>query len=183
MRTHVLVVDDDPLIQVISRRVLERAGVQVSVAGSVAEGLAKLGAHALDLAILDYFLGGGECGCDLIAPLRARYPSIRVVVMSGLGDLPELIRHAHQMGADQVVSKIQVDWAALVRGDASAARPRPAVDLGSLRREAIHGTFLVHHRNVSTTARALGLNRSSLQRVLRKTPPPELEPRDLGEEE
>jgi two-component system response regulator RegA len=184
MRTRVLVVDDDPLIRAVSRRILERAGAEVSVAGSVAEALAQLGAGRLEVAILDYFLGA-DCGCDLIAPLRARYPALRIVVLSGLGGLPELIRHAHQAGADQVASKIQVDWLALVRGDAAAAstRPRPAVDLVALKREAIHGTFLVHNRNVSTTARALGINRSSLQRVLRKTPPPGLGPIDQGEEE
>ena len=43
------------------------------------------------------------------------------------------------------------------------------------RREAIHGTLLVHGRNISDTARALGMTRSSLQRLLRKMPLPALD--------
>jgi DNA-binding NtrC family response regulator len=67
----------------------------------------------------------------------------------------------------------RVDWAALARAEPPAApRLRPTVDLAAVRREFIHGAFLVHRRNVSSTARALGLNRSSLQRVLRRAPPP-----------
>jgi two-component system response regulator RegA len=177
MRKRVLVVDDDILIQKVSRTGLQRAGFEAVVAGSAAEVLAWVAVARFDTAILDYFLGDRECGCDLIAPLRARNRSIRIVVLSGLGGLAEIVRHAHDAGADVVASKGHVDWNALGRGESShppPAPPPPTVDLAALKRDVIHGTYQVHHRNVSATARALGLTRSSLQRALRKTPPPGL---------
>jgi ActR/RegA family two-component response regulator len=182
MRKRVLVVDDDPLILLASRRTLERAGFDVTAVGTAAHARAVLPAPSLDVALVDYFLGPGECGCELIAPLRAHHPAIRIAILSGLGVLPELIRRAYQAGADLVASKTHIDWVALASGDALVPGPipspiQPDVDLAALKRDVIHGTYLVHRRNVSRTARALGMKRSSLQRVLRKTPPP-----DLGEE-
>lgn len=173
MHENVLVVDDDSLIRRVAERILARAGFRVAVAGSAAQALA-LPDPRFDVAILDYFLEAGECGCDLIAPLRNHNPSIRVVIMSGLGVLSGLIQHAHAAGADLVVSKSALDWCALAGG----ARPpppkplRPNLDLTGLKRDAVHGIYLVHHRNISSAARALGITRTSLQRVLRKMPPP-----------
>jgi two-component system response regulator RegA len=176
-RQPVLVVDDDPLIQKVSHLTLARAGIDAVVAGSVAEALAQLASHRFRVAILDYFLAAGECGCDLIAPLRAHNRSIRIVVLSGLAILPELIHHAHRAGADLIASKSRVDWLALVRAgrSVSPARVEPAVDLAELRRQTVHGAYLVHHRNVSDTARALGISRTTLQRMLRKRPLPDRE--------
>jgi ActR/RegA family two-component response regulator len=168
----VLLVDDDPLIRRVARLTLERAGVALTSAGDLAQARAALDERTFDVAILDYFLGAAECGCDLIPVLRAHCPEVEIVVISGLADLAELVRHAHAAGADRVASKATVDWLALV--GAAPAAPSPRVDarvnLADLRRHVIHGTFLVHRRNVSSTARALGMSRSALQRVLRRTP-------------
>jgi len=174
MRGRVLVVDDDALIRKVSERALARAGFEVVVAATVPEALEAAERGALDVAILDYFLGG-ECGCNLVAPLRAIHPAIRIAILSGLGVLPEIMRHARHAGADLVASKGLVDWPALARGDAGTRTAVPfAIHLESFKRAVIHGTYLVHHRNVSSAARALGITRTSLQRMLRRSPPPEL---------
>lgn len=180
MRTCVLVVDDDPLIRKVSARALEVADYDVAVAGAAVEALAAIGTRSFDTAILDYFLGPGEYGCDLIAPLRAHSPRIRVVVLSGLGMLPDLVRHAHVAGADLVACKAHVDWRALASGQA-AATPDPTMsstELGAFKQAVVHGTYLVHRRNVTSAARALGVTRTSLQRLLRKSPPTEPVPAD-----
>jgi len=181
MRGRVLVVDDDALIRRVAERRLARAGFEVVVAGTAWQARYLAATEPFDVAILDYFLGPADRdpdrGTDLVGPLRARSPAIRIAVVSGLASLPDLVRHALAAGAHIVVSKTRVDWVALADGQAAAAIPPadPAVDLDVLRREAIHGTLLVHGRNVSDTARALGMTRSSLQRVLRKMPLPSLE--------
>ena len=174
MRGRVLVVDDDPLIRRVAARSLTRAGYEVATPGSFWEAWHLAPTEAFDVAILDYFLGSGGCGTDLIASLRARSPAIRIAVVSGLGAWPDMIRHARAAGADVVVSKTRVDWPALAGGQTPVvvAPVRPTVDLEALRREAIHGTLLVHGRNITHAARALGMTRSSLQRVLRKHPLP-----------
>lgn len=177
MRGRVLVVDDDALIRRVAERSLVRAGFEVVAASTAWQARYLAAMEPFDVAILDYFLGPGERGTDLVAPLRARSPAIRIAVVSGLGALSDVVRHALAAGAHVVVNKTRVDWVTLADGQAPAviAPADPAVDLDALRREAIHGTLLVHGRNVSDTARALGMTRSSLQRVLRKMPLPSLE--------
>ena len=169
--TRVLVVDDDPLFLKLSRRALERLGVEVTLAGSIAEARGRLFNAWFDVAILDYFLRGQECGCDLVPALRGRYPGVRVVVLSGLGAVAEIIHHAHAVGADLVESKTRVDWDLLVRGGIRpVVKAEPELNLAALRNEIIHGALLVHRYNISATARALGIKRSTLQRALRRTP-------------
>jgi ActR/RegA family two-component response regulator len=176
MPGHVLVVDDDALFRKVAERSLKRAGFHVMSADLTGRALVLSRDHHFDAAILDYFLGGGTTGCDLIAPLRARHPAIHIAVLSGLGALPDVIRRAHRAGADTVASKTGINWLALATGtppDAAPAAPlRPVVDLDALRRDAIHGALFVHNGNISMAARALGLTRSSLQRMLRKMPFP-----------
>ncbi len=176
MGGRVLVVDDDALIRRVAGRSLTRAGFEVATADSIWQARYLVATDRFDVAILDYFLGD-ERGSDFIAPLRAASPAIRIVVVSGLGALADVARHALAAGADIVASKTSVNWPALAAGELPQPMvpPRPVVDLDALRREAIHGTLLVHGRNVSDTARALGMTRSSLQRVLRKMPLPVLD--------
>jgi ActR/RegA family two-component response regulator len=177
MGQRVLVVDDDVRIRTLAVRSLERAGFEAAAAASLAEALVQIDRSPFDVAILDYFLTGTECGCDLIAPLRAANPSIRIVVLSGLAILPELDRHARRSGADAVASKGRVDWRALARGElgARSAAATSPTQLEAFKRAVIHGMYLVHHRNVTSTARALGVPRTSLQRMLRRQPAPVFE--------
>lgn len=177
MRQRVLVVDDDPLILRVGARALTAAGCDVTVAGTLLAAMASMTARSFDLAILDYFLGPAESGCDLIVPLRARNPGVRIVVVSGLGALPDVACNAHRAGADLVVGKASIDWSSLAKGEtATSDSETPPIDLEAFKREVIHGTYLVHRRNVSSTARALGITRTSLQRMLRRNPPPEPAP-------
>jgi len=198
MVQRVLVVDDHSAIRKMSRRILEANAFDVATAGSIDEANELIAAirpfdvatagsideaneliaaiRPFDVAIVDYFLEKGTCGCDLIAPLRAHNPSIRVVVVSGLAESPNVMRHAYESGADHVASKVKGDWVALARFE-SSVRLDPAkaeVDLWALRCELMHGALLVHGGNVSRAARALGVNRTSLYRAFEKTPPPDL---------
>lgn len=175
MRGRVLFVDDDGLIRKTGERALTRAGFEVAAVSSAFEARHLVDRSVFDAAILDYYLADGECGCDLIPMLRGRNTSVRIAVLSGLGVLPDLVRHALGAGADLVAPKIGIDWSALVRGEAPPARPPSTVNLNAIKRDIIHGAFLVHRRNVTGTARALGMSRSSLQRMLRRTPPPIVE--------
>jgi two-component system response regulator RegA len=185
MSRHVLVVDDGALFRRAAERSLRQAGFRTATADSFSRALIVSTQESFDAAILDYFLGGAasETGCDLIAPLRARQPTIRIAIISGLGDVPRLIRRGYRAGADIVASKTSIDWRALVLGDPpdeDLAPLRPVVDLDAQRREMVHGALLVHNGNVSMAARSLGMSRSGLQRLLRKMPLPVLDDAELS---
>jgi ActR/RegA family two-component response regulator len=88
--------------------------------------------------------------------------------------LPDLVRHAYHAGADHVACKARVDWRALASGQTDAPPdPSSAVtELEAFRQAVVHGTYLVHRRNITSAARSLGIARTSMQRLLRKSPPP-----------
>jgi DNA-binding NtrC family response regulator len=82
MRSTILVIDDEPNILTTVRRSLELEGYQVVVASGGAAGLAKLGEHDVDLALLDVMMPG-ETGLEVLPKLRAAKPELVVVMMSG----------------------------------------------------------------------------------------------------
>jgi DNA-binding NtrC family response regulator len=81
----ILVVDDEPDIQDIVRRLLTRQGATVLVAGGIDEALLVADAHdgGIDLAITDLLMPGGR-GSDLADRLHATRPDTRVMYMSGM---------------------------------------------------------------------------------------------------
>ena len=80
-----LVVDDEDAIRKVARRILERHGYQVLVAGNGGEAVALYGAHAGEIAavITDMSMPIVD-GPTAIAALQAINPSVRIVGSSGL---------------------------------------------------------------------------------------------------
>ncbi len=89
MRT-LLVVDDQPAVRLIARRMLDDAGFQVVEAGSgrAAVELVDAGVH-IDLALIDLTMPDGD-GLQTIKQLRVRSPELPVVLMSGF-DMNEVL--------------------------------------------------------------------------------------------
>lgn len=67
----ILVVEDDPLIQVVLERLLAEDGHRAMIAGSLAEARALLGRETFDVAIFDRGLPDGD-GVELVREVRAR---------------------------------------------------------------------------------------------------------------
>jgi CheY-like chemotaxis protein len=86
-RAKILVVDDEPMIGSVARRLLTRRGYDVTVTQGADEALALLEASdgAFDLVITDWWMPG-MCGRELVARLQSRWPWIPVMVMSGSVD-------------------------------------------------------------------------------------------------
>ncbi|GAB2470818.1 MAG: response regulator [Comamonas sp.] len=100
----VLLVDDHPLFRQGLRMVLsasDRVQADFHEAGSIAEALA-LGAW-VDLVLLDISMPGGD-GLSGIARLRAHWPGVYVVILSGY-DHQELMQSAARSGAAGFMSK------------------------------------------------------------------------------
>jgi len=105
MSQHILVVDDEPQIRELLAVYLGRQGYEVSTAASSAETLRLVDASPIDLVVLDIGLAE-EDGLKLLPAIKARRPNLRVVMLTGMGFVEELLQEANQKGADGYVSKV-----------------------------------------------------------------------------
>jgi DNA-binding NarL/FixJ family response regulator len=104
-RLKVLVVDDHRLMLEAIRVQLERED-DISVVGCVDSGetvVALVGQTGPDVVLLDVRMPGMD-GLTVLEQLQARYPSIAVVMLSGIED-PALVRAALERGAAAFVLK------------------------------------------------------------------------------
>ncbi len=87
----VLIVDDEPHVLASLRRLCCRAGHEVAVAGSGAEGLAALESFGPDAVISDFRMSPMD-GLEFLREVESRRPSAARVLLSGDGDLEGLER-------------------------------------------------------------------------------------------
>lgn len=101
----VLVVDDHPAVRRGARMLIDdEPDMHVTAeARSAEEALAKL-PDAVDVAVVDYNLGGGRDGLWLTVELKARQPGPRVLIYSAFTDVG-LAASALIAGADGLVGK------------------------------------------------------------------------------
>ena len=81
----ILLVEDDAGVRMVTRLLLESHGYKVCEASSAPEALALWPSREKDVALLlsDIVMPGGLSGRELAEQLRARKPSLRIVLMSG----------------------------------------------------------------------------------------------------
>ncbi len=97
----ILIVDDEPLLRMLAVEIAEEAGFVVLEAGDADEAVAVLETHP-DIALLftDINMPGSMDGLKLAHAVRGRWPSIKILVVSGqvklcLSNLPS---NSHFMG-------------------------------------------------------------------------------------
>ncbi len=101
----ILVIDDDPGMRRMLLRILGNEHELVEAEdGSI--GLARFAAHAPDLVITDIVMPNKE-GIETIRELRRRAPTIRILAISGGGQLREAdyLDMAGKLGADITLGK------------------------------------------------------------------------------
>ena len=136
---NILIVDDDPAVQITIRLLLERAGHHVTVAGDGRKGLALFEAGRFDLLFLDLFMPGMD-GLETMRHIRALVPAIPIIVISGRSITPDtyaepdFLKMATKLGA---VASLQKPFRAeallaAVDGCLDAGKPEgPNVSTGS----------------------------------------------------
>jgi DNA-binding response OmpR family regulator len=84
-RTVILVVDDDPAIRRLLKRLLEHAGYSVEVAADGTTGLARIDAGGIDLVLLDLELPDLN-GLEVCRQVRARQRAVYlpIIMVTGL---------------------------------------------------------------------------------------------------
>jgi CheY-like chemotaxis protein len=100
----ILVVDDEPAIRAIVRRILEPAGYEVLEAEDGGDAIRVLNREAVHLVITDIFMPG-EDGITTIRRVRRRWPELPIIAMSGGSQAGELSAAALALGARRSISK------------------------------------------------------------------------------
>lgn len=80
---HVLVVDDEARIRIGMRELLEHLGCEVTDAASTADAAAHARARRPDVLLVDFRLRGEDDGLKTIGAIRADYPDLPALLISG----------------------------------------------------------------------------------------------------
>lgn len=170
-KTLLLVDDEENFLRVLSRN-MERRGFTVYTAPGVTEAMAIAKLHRPNYAVVDMKMNDGH-GLDLVPQLRDALPDMRVVMLTGFGNIATAVA-AIKMGAIDYLSKPadpdDLEAALLLQGT-KAAPPDQPMSADRVRWEHIQRVYELCDRNVSETARRLNMHRRTLQRILAKHSP------------
>ena len=101
--THVLLVDDHPVVRAGLKQELAGSGVTVDEAGTADEALARLRAGRCDIVVLDITMPG-RSGLDLLKDLRRERPTLPVLVLS-MHPAAQFARRVLSAGASGYLTK------------------------------------------------------------------------------
>jgi two-component system response regulator RegA len=178
----VLIVEDDAIFSSVLARSLRRHDFAVESANSLTEARHKLRQLLPDAVLLDLNLGK-ENGLDLVPVIQDVNKEARIVVLTSYAN-PKAAVWAIQRGVSEYLSKpinveeivsairdVNVTWDAAVT---PFLTPNQARDLHILQ------FFEKNNRNVSLTARELGMHRRTLQRILERLRPAAASQKGMG---
>jgi CheY-like chemotaxis protein len=100
----IVVVDDELYNRDLMVRTFAR-GSEVVAAADAAEATALLERWAVDVLVTDMALGRSPNGVELARDVRARWPSVRIVVVTGFDDEPALQQARAEGIVDDIVPK------------------------------------------------------------------------------
>ena len=168
-----LLVDDDLAFRQRLAVTLERRGFAVTAASGIAEARRLAAQLRPAFAVLDMRLDDGN-GLDLVAELRQLRSDVRVVMLTGYGNLATAVA-AVTAGAVDYRAK-PADPEDIIKALTAGTGERPAppeepMSADRVRWEHIQRVYELCGRNVSETARRLKMHRRTLQRILAKRSP------------
>jgi two-component system response regulator RegA len=172
---NLLLVDDDAPLRRSLTRALERRGFQVLPAEGLAEAKEHARLHRPEFAVLDMRLAEGS-GLDLVRTLRSLRPDVRIVIVTGYGNIATAVAAIKAGAVDYLAKPVDADDIAnalLRSGDGLPPPPDNPMSADRVRWEHIQRVFEQCNRNVSETARRLNMHRRTLQRILNKRAPRE----------
>src|SRR5262245_54711199 len=100
-----LVVDDDCRMRELIRALMKRAGLPCRSAASAEDAIELVDGERPSLAILDVDLRGGMSGYELLHELRARWPDLPAIFLSGARAEPSDRVTGLLLGADDYMVK------------------------------------------------------------------------------
>ncbi len=103
MSARLLIVEDDPEMRELLRKVLEKEGYLVSVAADGREASASLSRAPCDLVVTDMLMPD-DGGLELLQAIRKSRPTLPVIIITAFGDWKSYSR-ALELGAAAFISK------------------------------------------------------------------------------
>lgn len=102
----ILVVDDEELVRLTLRQMLEAGGHEVVEAANGREGVEREAEQAVDLVVTDIIMPEQE-GIETIVQLRRKNPKLKIVAISGGGRMKNMdfLKIAANVGADATLTK------------------------------------------------------------------------------
>ncbi|MBF0343405.1 MAG: response regulator [Nitrospirae bacterium] len=99
----VLIIDDEEIVRISCKRVLETEGYDVALASSGPMALGFITMESYDLVITDLMMPDMD-GFELLSTIRNKWPSLKVVVMTGYGTDETNVKSV-ELGADVFLKK------------------------------------------------------------------------------
>jgi len=164
-----LIADDDVAFRNRIARALELRGFIVTAVGSVSEALPQT-SRSPAFAVLDLRLGDHN-GLELVGPLRQARSDIRILVLTGYGNIATAVAAVKEGAVDYLAKPADADaieQALMAHGRNLPPAPSNPMSVDRVRWEHIQRVFEQCDRNVSETARRLNMHRRTLQRILAK---------------
>lgn len=102
----ILIIDDEPYILLMLKKMLEKAGHQVDLASNGKQGMELFEKEKADLVITDIIMPDKE-GLEIILEMKKQHPDIKIIAISGGGRIsPEsYLECATHFGASRVFQK------------------------------------------------------------------------------
>ena len=169
-----MVVDDDSIFCDILERALGRQGLEVTSCQDAESALRQMKTFRPAYVVLDLRLEN-ESGMQLIEPLLAIDPEVRILVLTGFASLATAVQ-AIKLGAMDYLAKpvgvpaIMQAFGLLEKAQEETEIPENPVSLKRLEWEQIQRVLKENDGNITNTAKQLGMYRRTLQRKLQKKP-------------
>ena len=102
----ILIIDDEPHILLMLKKMLERAGYEIDMASNGNEGLDLFRKSPTDLVITDIIMPEKE-GLETIREMRRMRPELKIIAMSGGGKVSaeNYLEIAKIFGASRAIAK------------------------------------------------------------------------------
>jgi signal transduction histidine kinase/CheY-like chemotaxis protein len=117
---HVLVVDDESHVRLGMKTLLEGMGCRTTVVEGTSRAVEAAGADRPDVVVADFRLRGDDDGIAAVRSIRALYPELPAILLSG-DTAPDRLREAEEAGI--ALLHKPVAGAALARAIADAREP------------------------------------------------------------
>lgn len=169
---NLLLLDDDDVLRERLGRALTARGFVLTLARSLEEARLAVRREPPAYAVLDLRLEDGS-GLEIVKALRAQRPDARIVMLTGYGAIATAVAAVKAGAVDYLPKPADADDVTKALTGAALSGPAPDNPMSPdrVRWEHIQRNYELCRRNVSETARQLGMHRRTLQRILAKRAP------------